>query len=295
MAWRHGVRSIRAAISRRRGLALSEEAKVRAVSVGLWVLVALAALGGLVALVRTPDAPDAVREDAEDRSIAESWAAAGFGVRFVSAYLSGPESGADLAPFLGYSPELAPSLEKPSPPSTVTVVATESAGDHYWAVTLAAAWPGHEERWRVGVVVDDGRRIATGLPTPAAAGDAGERAALALVLSSLPEVDDPLLEAVAGFVSAYVCGQGEVARYLAPGVTLAAVDPAICTEARIVGWGTAAVGERRVQVVTEALLDPDRSARRVAFSLVLARRAGRWEVAELLPAPPLKTDQEVDR
>ena len=54
-------------------------------------------------------------------------------------------------------------------------------------------------------------------------------------------------------------------------------------------------GEPRLLVgqIHQAALDRGASEQPVTFALSLARRDGRWEVAELLPAPPLS--EEVDR
>jgi hypothetical protein len=43
------------------------------------------------------------------------------------------------------------------------------------------------------------------------------------------------------------------------------------------------------------VFDPGPQARRVSFAAVLAQRQGRWEIAELLPAPELNTPEEVSQ
>lgn len=276
-------------------LGVSDETKMRAASAGLWALVSLAAVGGVTALLRP--SPEAAREPlatAPASSVSDAWAAASFGERFVVAYLvAGPESDVDLSAYLAESPEL-PATQPPEPlDGPVVAVGVEQIDTGYWAVTVAAGQPGAERFWWVGVVRQDGRLVATALPTPVAGPAVGERPELLVEHSETPPVGDPAVDAFAGWVGAYACGQGDASRYLAPGVSLPPVAPPVCGEARLDLWGSVADGADRRHVVAEVVLDPGPHARRVSFAAALERRAGRWEITELLPAPPLASDLEV--
>lgn len=274
---------------------LSDEARVRLAAGVLWGLIAVAAVGGMLGVVRPIPAPPAEHSSAGSpaAAVSEAWAAGGFGARAVAAYL-GPGGEGGFAAFLGDRLAGAAPDHGAGGVPPVAVVAVDRAVPGYWAVTVAAdGQAGREEFWRIGVASEDGRLVATGLPTPVAAPAVGERPELA-VMWETPPVDDPVAATVTGWIAAYVCGQGDVSRWLAPGVELTAVRPPVCEEVRLDRWGTRAEGADRVLVVTEAALHPGASERRVTFALVLARRDGRWEVAELLSAPPL-SDEEVDR
>jgi hypothetical protein len=261
----------------------------------LWLLVGLAALGGLVGLVRpAPAAPrQAAQTEAPYSIVSDAWAAAGFGSRTVAAYLGTDdrgEGGGDFAGFLGDGSAPPGRLADGVP--QVAVVAVERAGEHYWAVTTAARGAGGEEFWQVGVANRRGRLVATGLPTPIGAPPVADRPELAVAPSETPPADDPVVETVRGWVEAYACGQGDVSPWLAPGVHMSGVTPPLCSGVRLDRWGTQSHGEHRLVVVTEATLDRAAPERRVAFALSLARRDGRWEVAELLPALPLSEEVE---
>ena len=275
-------------------LGVSDETKLRAASAGLWALVSLAAVGGVTALLRpSPDAPPA-STTAPAESLSDAWAAASFGERFAIAYLAaGPDSDADLEAFLAEVPDL-PATRPPAPlDGPVVAVGVEQIHAGYWAVTVAAGQPGAERFWWVGVARRDGRLVATALPTPVAGPPVGERPERLVEASEAPPPGDPAVDTFVGWVAAYACGQGDASRYLAPGVSLRAVSPPVCTEARLENWGSVLDDQGRRHVVAEVVLDPGPQARRVAFAAVMAERAGRWEITELLPAPELSEPEEV--
>lgn len=272
---------------------LSEETRVRCAAAVLWLLIAIAALGGVVGLVRPAPAP-AGRQDGGDSSavtVSEAWAAGGFGVRAVSAYLAPQESGESEDAFGAFMGDELAGTEREAPAGPpVAVAEVDRVGVGYWAVTVAAGEAGREQFWRVGVASRNGRLVATGHPTPVPATPVGERPDLAVASWEAPPTDDPRVETVTGWMAAYACGQGDVSRWLAPSVRLDAVTPPLCSEARLERWGTQPDGDDRVVVVTEAVLDPGALEQRVTFALALRRRDGRWEVTELLPAPPLSEE-----
>jgi hypothetical protein len=265
---------------------VSDDTKMRAASAGLWALVSLGAVGGVTALLRpAAEAPGAPSTAPPGESVSDAWAAASFGERFVIAYLvAGPEGGVDLAGYLADTPELPATGPAEPLDGPVAAVGVEQLDAGYWAVTVAAGDPGHERFWWVGVVRDDARLVATALPTPIAG---------LVDQAEAPPVGDPAVDTFAGWVGAYACGRGDASRYLAPGVSLPAVTPPLCAEARMETWGSVTDNDGRQHVVAEVVLDPGSQARRVSFAAVLAERAGRWEITELQPAPALAHSQEV--
>jgi hypothetical protein len=267
----------------------------RATAVVLWVLILLAALGGLSALLRpstsasSEGATGAVTPDQSQ----SRFVAAGFAERYVTAYLEAGSDGTGLVPYLGYTPELPGTAEAGQVTGPVHTVDVAEAGDGYWAVTVAVGFPGEERFWRAAVDVDAESfdAVAVGLPAAVAAPPAVEREKLAATLSA-PPAGDPLVETVNGFLSAYLCGQGDLSRYLRPGTSLTAADPAVCSEAEIVRWGAVATDDGHQTVVVDAQLGTGPNARIATYSAAMTRRDGRWEIAELLPAPPRDSDQD---
>lgn len=280
----------------RRSLGVSDETRMRAASAGLWALVSLAAVGGVTALLRPSSEARSPLSAAPAESVSDAWAAASFGERFVIAYLvAGPDSDVDLSAFMAHAPDL-PATRPPEPlDGPVVAVGVEQIDADYWAVTVAAGEAGAERFWWVGVARVEGRLVATALPTPVAGPTVSEPPERLVAQSEAPPAGDPAVDAFAGWVAAYACGQGDAARYLAPGVSLPAVSPPLCSEARLEDWGSVLDDQGRRHVVAEVVLDPGPDARRVSFAAVLAERQGRWEITELLPAPELNAPEEVSQ
>jgi hypothetical protein len=270
---------------------------MRAASAGLWALVSLAAVGGVTALLRpSPQVPSSPLSAAPAASVSDAWAAASFGERFMVAYLvARPDGDVDLSAFMAEAPDL-PATQPPRPlEGPALAVGVEQIDAGYWAVTVAAGQPGAEQFWWVGVVREDGHLVATALPTPVAGPTVGERPERLVEQSEAPPVGDPAVDAFAGWVAAYACGQGDATRYLAPDVSLPAVSPPLCTEARLEDWGSVIDEQGRRHVVAEVVLDLGSEARRVSFAAVLVEREGRWEITELLAAPELSASGEVSQ
>lgn len=300
------VEKVKAALSssgrrrpRRQGAPLSEETTARLLATVLWLVVGIAAVGGAVAWLRPSPAPVSAPPVAgDDRPVGEAWVAAVAAERFIGAYLTpGPETADRLASLLGYAPELPSGGDDAvaGAAGSVRTIGLEPVGEGYWAATVEVAGDdGGQRFWRVGVTVDGGVAGIVSLPTPVVRPGDPVEAQLAAPLQPVPphpaeEGDAGLVEAVEGFLAAYGCGQGDVGRWLAPETTIEALDPPVCEAVALERWGTTPAGDRAgsVTVVVEALLKTSAGERRVTFSLLVVERDGRWEVAELLPAPPL--------
>ncbi|HEY8544005.1 MAG TPA: conjugal transfer protein [Acidimicrobiales bacterium] len=265
----------------------------------LWLLIFLAAMGGLAAWLRPTSKPEPAPAAGDDAGVASGQAvvaAGGFAERYVTAYLEAGNEGERLSPFLGYTPEL-PATARPTELSApVRAVAIEEAADGYWSVTVAVGWTGQERFWQVAVDLRDGAPNAVGLPAAVAGPPDPERSSLDVNMSQ-PALDDPMVESVTGFLGAYLCGQGELDRYLSPGHSLTPADPAVCREAEVIRWGVVESDDPDTKtVVLDALFDSAADAdsgftpRVATYTLLLANRDDRWEVADLLPAPPLDED-----
>jgi hypothetical protein len=274
---------------------LSDTVLARAGAVLLWVLVVVAALGGVLAWLRSSSdpAPAASTSDGGP-AIEASWAAAGFAERYVSTYLLAGAEGSHLAPYLGYSPELPPTQQPSRIAAPARAVHVAEAGEDYWSITISVGPPGQERYWRAAVDTQGDTPVAVGLPA-AVAGPPTEvdRADLSVTLSQ-PPADDPLTETVTGFLGAYLCNSGDLSRYLRPGADLAPADPAVCRTVELSRWGISSnEGDDRTVVVDALLISGTgdaATAQQATYAARLVRRDGRWEVAELLPAPPREQD-----
>jgi hypothetical protein len=278
----------------RRAPSISDATLTRGTAVLLWILIALAALGGLSALLRSPSsgADDSGPSTAASSDAQAQLIASGFAERYVTAYLQAGSDGSGLVPYLGYTPELPGTARATPVTAAVRTVDVAEAGDGYWAVTVVVGAPGAERFFRTAVDVDDDfAAVAVGLPAAVAAPPAAEREKLGVTLAQ-PPVDDPLVETVTGFLSAYLCGQGDLSRYLRPGTSLTAADPPVCQGIEIMRWGALADDADHQTVVVDAQLGSGANAHIATYSAAMTRRDGRWEIAELLPAPPRDSDQD---
>jgi hypothetical protein len=276
---------------------LSDATLTRATAIVLWLLIFLAAVGGIAALLRSPSsgASDSGASPAATDHSQSRFVASGFAERYVTAYLEAGRDGSKLVPYLGYTPELPGTAQAGAVSATVRTVDVTEADDDYWAVTVAVGSPGAERFWRAAVEVDkDFDAVAVGLPAAVAAPPDAERVKLGVTMAE-PPADDPVVDTVTGFLSSYLCGQPDLSRYLSPGTSMTAVDPAVCDTVEIVRWGATPDEDGHQTVVVDAQLE-DNEARgntRIAtYSAAMTRRDGRWEIAELLPAPPRDSDKD---
>ena len=280
-----------------RRLPVSDVAVARGSAALLWILVLLAALGGLTAFLRPNSSKDpepVAKADEEAVPGTATVEAGGFAERYVTAYLEAGNDGAVLEPFLGYEPELPATAKPVDLAAPVRAVAITKAATDYWSVTVAVGWTGQERFYQVAVDMRDDDTNAVGLPATVAAAPKPERSNLDVSLQT-PNPDDPAVQTVTGFLGAYLCGQAELSRYLSPGLSLAAASPKVCSEIEVIRWGVVKGDDESKQtVVFDALLDSHGRAgatpRLATYTLLLTNRDGRWEVSDLLPAPPLNED-----
>lgn len=274
---------------------VSDVTLTRATAAVLWILILIAAIGGISALLRpsSSGSGDGGSLTATPDQSQPRFVAAGFAERYVTAYLEAGRDGTGLVPYLGYTPEMPGTAAARAVEAPVRAVDVAEAGDGYWAVTVAVGAPGEEMFFRAAVDVDPETfaAVAVGMPAIVAAPAAAEREPLGVTLGP-PPTDDPVVETVSGFLSAYLCGQGDLSRFMRPGTSLVAVDPPVCSQVEIVRWGAAAEDEGNQTIVVDAQLGTGENARIATYSAAMTRRDGRWEIAELLPAPPRDSDQD---
>lgn len=281
--------------ARRRGV--PEALVTRLGHVLLWCLVAAGVVGGVAALALHARAEPPVTGAAQ--VTVPSVAAQGFAELYVRAWLGEAGRGSEDAIAAFYP---GPTRLGDVTPGGVyvldvaTVDAVEEAAG-YWAVTVAASVaaavdgvyePGGVRYYTVGVAEAADGLVASGLPAQVSAPATLEEPP-GLAVATLSSVgDEAYVEAVERFLGAYLAGAGEVDRYTAPGTHLAGLDPPAYVEVTLqrLGAVTHADGRRTARVEVSAV-DPGGLTQVMHYSLSLAERAGRWEVTELHPAPPL--------
>jgi hypothetical protein len=179
---------------------------------------------------------------------------------------------------------------------------TEQVADGYFAVTVAADMAGTQSEsasasetfvYRVGVAETDQGLAAVGPPALLAAPAVVPPLDLLVDPSDGLEGVPGLEEALTRFLSAYLAGEGELARYVAPGSSLVPVVPPPFRSVEILDAGSVVNSEssREVVVVVEGV-DDQGWVQVLQYGLVVAEREGRWEVADLLAAPSIDTSTE---
>jgi hypothetical protein len=268
-----------------------------AARVGLWSLVGLGCLGFFLALLGAGAAapPPAPVANAEGPPAG----VAGFAEEATIAWLEATGDPADRASAL-----FVDAPEPPSGPTTAsvrrtTVVGARQIDGDYWAVTVAAVV---DERDRdratvgtstlyaeVGVVVGPaGEMAAVGTPAVVPGPPPLTIAVRAAgPTPGIPGVDDPVMVAAQGFLSALLTGTGDVSRYLAPGVEVTAVNPPPFTEVTVDRLSVSEIdGATRARVLAVATTAAG-GRRTVGYELGIRERAGRWEITSISGAPAL--------
>lgn len=271
---------------------------VRAGAAGLWVLVVLGAVSGVAALAR----PAPGSQGAAAPPPASPVAAAGWAQLYVARWLSAGDGDEEqLRPFFPGVPSLTGVRSGGLWAARTAAVAAVETSPGYWSVTVGAdvmaadkagGWtPAGTRYYLVAVAATPGGAalVATGLPAQVTA-PALARSPRLVYQSVGAQVPVDLGDSVERFVAAYVAGNGELARYVAPGSPLRPVRPApyAKTEISSVALDGPVVPGRPVRVMaTVRATDSDGRVAFLGYPLALAVRDGRWEVTEILAVPPL--------
>lgn len=264
---------------------------------GLWALVGLGAVGGVLGflgLLSDPSPDLAVTTDLEAPPEVLGFAAFIVGNWIEAEVGSGQLEGLFLEPPVD---EGEPGLRAAT---RVTAVAARARGPGYWAVSVAVDLQERsgKDPWaaagtwfvEVGVTRSPAGTLAAastpGLVSAPVANADEQRPAGGLW--SVPTRDDQLTSTIGGFAGAFLAGGGDLSRYLAPGVELAPVTPAPMRSVLVHRLATSShrPGRARARVLLEGTtLVGNRVL--LAYELDLLERAGRWEVASVTGAPTL--------
>lgn len=173
-----------------------------------------------------------------------------------------------------------------------------------WSVTVsvrvakaAGGASGNREYYRVSVsVAADGRRRA--LAVPAAVESPGRGIDLVLGYQNPCGAESPLAQVASGFLSTYLTGSGDIARYTIPNSGIAALRPAPFTSVETTTVasddGGCGVGGTNARVlVTINPKTGSGAAPTLAYPLTMIQTAGQWQVEYLDSMPELREPMTV--
>jgi hypothetical protein len=197
-----------------------------------------------------------------------------------------------------------------------TAVAGRRIEDGYWSVTVAAdvtetVPPESDDEeptveratWyvQVAIVGDAGSRLAA-LTTPAVVPAPPGPTSDWMVSDRRarePDEDDPVTTMASGFLGALLAGDGDPARYTAPGVDVATMAPSPFAEVEITGMAADDLGNGQTRVLAHVRATTRGGAsRELSYELIAQPRGDRWEIAQfsgvptlVLEAPPPTSEQ----
>lgn len=181
-------------------------------------------------------------------------------------------------------------------------IARVSHADGIWSVTVAATVTDANDvtsrrYFQVPIVlVDDHTVTALTLPTPVSPPTV--QAGSSTLYRTHLDMNSPVAGAVTQFLTAYTAGNGDVSRYVTPGVELTALTPAPYAEIRlndlrstddIDSAATPADGQQTRILATASAVVGESQSVSVTYALTITARAGRWEIAAIDPAPAVAT------
>jgi len=289
-----------------------------AARVGLWTAVGFGCLGGVVGLVGpAPEEAAPVADQGLDEALVPA-PVAGIAELVVAEWLTVTSTDVErLDGLFVERPSLVTTTRGDLAVEQVTTVAGRRQDEGYWSVTVAAEVVETPETEVPPEGEDAGVPDPTGdEPEPVQStwfvqvgivGDvSGGLAALTTpsVMPSLPEVStdwkpsagramspstgDPVATTVEGFLDALLANGGDPGRYIAPGRTVSAADPAPFTDLELVEITVDDLGNGESRVLARILgTTPGGTGLHFSYELILVERDGRWEVGRYSGAPTL--------
>ncbi len=279
-----------------------------AARIGLWTAVVLGCLGGIVGALRpaAEAAEPVVEQPGDDAAVPAP--VAGVAELAVGEWLTATDDDEErLDALFVESVSLRGVDTERLSVDGLTTVAGRQVEEGYWAVTVAAdvvELPASATAdatgeppapttttWyvEVGVVgaVDGGLSALTTpavLPAPPAVAD--DWRGTTGTSGRTPDANDPVVATVQGFLAALLTGEGDPSRYLAPGESIAAADPAPFTELTVLQMAITDVDDTRARAWTQVqVTTPGGSRQVVAYEVLVAQRVDRWDVVEISGVP----------
>lgn len=242
---------------------------------------------------------------APDAVTAQGQTAGAYAADFLVSWLAATrDNPGTLKSFMDAPPNGLPA--KPASITNVQVVSVRQDQGGLWSVVVAgtvtpAGGAPARRYYQIPVLSDphrpDAVRIAA-VPAPVA-GVAQASAGQVLAYSRTVSNED-VQASVQGFLTALLVRGEDISRFVSPGVTIAAVSPALYRQVRLESVQSVEVVPDRVpsdgtrmQVWAQASgVDAAGSTTAVAYPLTLTARDGRWDVASLDPAPAASRGQQ---
>jgi hypothetical protein len=288
-----------------------------AARVGLWTLVGLGCLGGVLALVRPSGSDPAVEASTAEEAIPAPVVRVAELV--VEEWLTATGDDRDRLDVLFVEPPSLGDAGAGVAVERVTSLAGRQVAEDYWAVTVAAdvvetplvgvlveGGAGGESaattipeegsqpaqtRWyvEVGIVGDEERGLAA-LTTPAVMPLPPTLPDDTRVLDVSPsdaEPGDPVTEVVEGFLGAMLTGAGDPTRYLAPGVSMTPADPPPFFDVRVEQIVSEPLGDdSEIWILAHVVATtPGGAERRFTYDLYAVAAVDRWEIVALSGVP----------
>ncbi|MFE9989796.1 conjugal transfer protein [Streptomyces sp. NPDC005381] len=274
--------------------------RVRLSRLAVWTVIAAGPVALAVTLASTPTTvAAAVAAPTTPSALRTAPAAvepAGYAQLFVGAWLrSNADDATSAQARLAHS--MAPDVDLPDPApgaqsklASVTAMRSAQLRAGAWSVTVVAqSTDGAVRYYAVPVTANRSSTefVVTGTPA-VVAGPVRASVEASPYRVTVPEGD--LSSAVGEFLGAYLTGSGEVSRYLAPGVAMAAVSPAPYTAVvveQVVAVEQAAASEQmpddgtRIRIAARVQAQDAAGRWPLAYELVMRARSDRWEVAAL--------------
>lgn len=288
--------------------------KIRATQVLLWVLVGLAAIGGIATLIPdkeivipppviTPEMLTGGGLTVEDASVG------GWAELYVATWLgTGERNGSALD---GYFPAPNLTLQGASAgryyAARTTTVSVAAEEDSSITVTVAADVLRNEAEvgytpigiryYQISILRTDEGLVALGLPAQVAAPPTLELPETVTGKLTQPSIEgyENFEAAMNGFVSAYLAADGPLDRFLSPETLIPAPRPAPFVSASVTSMAVVFDPEepdnqdRRMVTAEVNAIDNDGASQHLSYAALLIKRDGRWEVSRLLPGPGLKS------
>ena len=166
-----------------------------------------------------------------------------------------------------------------------------------WVAESEADAPMSRRYFHVPVVFTEAGARAASVPSPVAAPEVGTK--LQSDYTRTADQSHPMVVSAQQFLNAMLAGSGEIGRYTSPGVVVAPINPPIASSVEVETVSTvdelppasAPVkdGQTSQVLITVRLRTEHPSAMSAQYALTMKARAGRWEVAEVDPAPQLRS------
>jgi hypothetical protein len=220
---------------------------------------------------------------------------AGLAELFIATYLTrGGNGGESVEAFMAHEPTIAAMTPLDRYVTRTSTLDIQARGGNHWDVTVATEVVERTEggygsagieHYQVAVTRLNHQLMVTDLPARVA----GPPTPTGPPHSPLAdEVDPELAEFTAEFLDAMLVGSHRLSRYTVAGSGIRAIEPFPYQTIALPDLATGVVGGRTyVRAVVNATT-PRGIVHVVAYTLELSRNGGEWEVARILPGPPVR-------